>query len=672
MADYFPLLSRTIASLGNSTPEQRQIVYERARSVVADQLSAIEPPMDNDSIKRELSLFEASVMRLEHEMQSLEAIKPKKLTGETETRKNISARLSALLAKAAASRATTTQELLRRDIEPADRAEGSTEALSGLSTPSYATPLVTVERVPEPVSRAETRFQAPMAPQVVERNKSLPSTVDDFQLETALPQSVQPEAQLAVTSLDAPEPSTGLEDKASVSPTPETEQSTVLADTDSLLAVADAPFEGKSEDKAPDGGPDHLPLAQPASQTSHGSLSRFMVKTQDFWQKKPSSTDGLDHVALPGGLAGPQEIQQPDLLAQDSAPSPSRTVEEMPKAVLPSIAGEGEFAGPMLPMAEASETQDADAIGGPTLASTDIVFSDDVVSTGHDAQGELPLVSTPKPAPASEIELLDDGRPRLAQRRKRDRGLFRGLVMGLAFVSVIGAVAGTAWVLRDRPADFEQGSTAARGDLSRKITDRLPSDPVVASSQPGEPVVAGGAGVALSGQRVMLFEEAVEGQPAPAPVVGRVTWALETIRDQTGAGDVAIKADIKALTGSLSAVVMVIKRAQNLGYLIELTFVTPDSSPNGRVRDIDTPEMLADEGSRRTSLKGLSIPVTDNAFLVGLNNLPDQIEHNRDLLGSRNWIVIPMRFANGRRAELLVEKGLAGDRVLLDAFQAWK
>jgi hypothetical protein len=76
LADYFPLLSRTIASLGNSTPEQRQIVYERARSVVADQLSAIEPPMDSEAIKRELSLFEASVMRLEHEMQSLEAIKP--------------------------------------------------------------------------------------------------------------------------------------------------------------------------------------------------------------------------------------------------------------------------------------------------------------------------------------------------------------------------------------------------------------------------------------------------------------------------------------------------------------------------------------------------------------------------------------------------------------------
>ena len=50
MADYFPLLSRTIASLGNSTAEQRQVVYQRARVVVETQLSAIDPPMDPDAI----------------------------------------------------------------------------------------------------------------------------------------------------------------------------------------------------------------------------------------------------------------------------------------------------------------------------------------------------------------------------------------------------------------------------------------------------------------------------------------------------------------------------------------------------------------------------------------------------------------------------------------------
>jgi PleD family two-component response regulator len=68
--------------------------------------------------------------------------------------------------------------------------------------------------------------------------------------------------------------------------------------------------------------------------------------------------------------------------------------------------------------------------------------------------------------------------------------------------------------------------------------------------------------------------------------------------------------------------------------------------------------------------------VKAEAFALGANdylvNLPDRIEQNRELLRNRNWIVIPMRFANGRRAVMMVEKGLVGDRVLLDAFQAWK
>ena len=199
MADYFPLLSRTIASLGNSTPEQRQIVYERARSVVADQLSAIEPPMDSEAIKRELSLFEASVMRLEHEMQSLEAIKPVPLPGETETRKHISARLSALLAKAAAARAATTQDLLKRDIETADPVEGDAAPLSAQSPQAHITPRVTVDTVPEPVSRVVARSTAPMVPQVVERKQAMPSVADAPIFETPLND----------TLWDGPEPSSG-------------------------------------------------------------------------------------------------------------------------------------------------------------------------------------------------------------------------------------------------------------------------------------------------------------------------------------------------------------------------------------------------------------------------------------------------------------------------------
>jgi len=694
MADYFPLLSRTIASLGNSTPEQRQIVYDRARSVVSDQLTAIEPPMDSDAIKRELSLFEAAVMRLEHDMQLLEAIKPQKLPAETETRKHISARLSALLAKAAAERAATTQNLLRREIEPADPSAVDGDASPGSGQHSHVTPRVTVERVPEPVIRATPRSSEPMAPQVVERKLAMPSIADapkpdapkpDAPIpDSPFPDSPPPVLPEPVITSDppgaVPDPVSGADQGASAQEDNVQETPGPDLDPSALLDGAAGPLEAEADQQLADKADGAVPvsvtgdLAVPPStvQSAGDSLSRLLNKAKDFLQKKSPQPDLATPAAAPEVPVDRPEDEQPSLFADSTALMPNPAVDVATQPALSSDAGEDHFVGPLLPADEVHELQEGVNTAAPEVVASDIVFSDDAAPAADDAQGELPLLVPPKPVPASEIELLDDGRPRLAQRRKRDRSLFRGLVMGLAFVSVIAAVAGAAWVLRDRPADFEQGATPTRGDLSRKISDRLPSEAVVASSQPGGPVAAGGAAVIVAGQRVMLFEESVEGQPAQAPIAGRVTWALETIRDQTGAGDVAIKADIKGLTGSLSASTMVIKRNRETGYMIELTFMTPDDGPNGRVRDIGIPEMRAEEGMRGTSLMGLPIPVTDNAFLVGLNNLPDKIEQNRDLLRTRNWIVIPMRFASGRRAWMMVEKGLVGDRVLLDAFQVWK
>ena len=45
MADFYPLLSRAIASLPDNTPEARQSLYERARSVLLSQLRSLDPPL---------------------------------------------------------------------------------------------------------------------------------------------------------------------------------------------------------------------------------------------------------------------------------------------------------------------------------------------------------------------------------------------------------------------------------------------------------------------------------------------------------------------------------------------------------------------------------------------------------------------------------------------------
>lgn len=708
MADYFPLLSRTIASLGNSTAEQRQIVYERARSVVADQLSAIEPPMDSDAISRELKLFEACVMRLEHDMTALESIKPVELPSEQETRKHISARLSDLLAKAAAARAEAKQALLKSEISPSSDGEGAEKpAALKSSRPS-------VDRVPEPAKPTPSRSATPQVterkPLVVPPAEPVDQPVDETLGETAsvgLPDNgSKAEQDIKTTDTEilppAPEGTADMTSEGTAAEAPSEASSEAVSEAElsssasvllepasleqevegRLSMLADAEMAAKAEADLPS------PPQEPASsdpetiKNTDPEMGRpsaiplpksWLQKVQTVWSKRaipasaePGTSADADRVdAATADQAGTRDAQ-----SEARLPSSEEAAQQSSALFV-----DEHFVGPVRPPITTNEGEEA-AQDHPQADS--IVFSDDAAQA--DTTLETPSDDTAstglKPPVASEIELLDDGRPRLAQRRKRDRSLFRGVVMGVAFLSLIAAVAGTAWVLRDRPADFEQGSPATRSDLSRKITDRLPSDAVAAPAAGRDASGATADAAVAAGQRVIFFEEAVEGQPETAPVLGRVNWALETIRDQTGAGDVAVKAEIKGLNGSLTSATVVIKRNRDIGFpashLIELAFVTPEQGGSGRVRDIGPPEMRAEEGLRGATLSGVPVPVTENVFLVGLTNLPDKIEQNRDLLRSRNWMMIPMRFASGRRAVLLLEKGLVGDRVLLDAFQAWK
>ena len=43
-----------------------------------------------------------------------------------------------------------------------------------------------------------------------------------------------------------------------------------------------------------------------------------------------------------------------------------------------------------------------------------------------------------------------------------------------------------------------------------------------------------------------------------------------------------------------------------------------------------------------------------------------------DLLRTRNWIDLPIRFASGQRAILSFEKGISGEQVVNDAFNQWR
>lgn len=68
MAEYYPLLSRAISSLPNSTPESRKLVYERARKALIGQLRTHQPPVADVDIDRESSALDRAIEQLETEL----------------------------------------------------------------------------------------------------------------------------------------------------------------------------------------------------------------------------------------------------------------------------------------------------------------------------------------------------------------------------------------------------------------------------------------------------------------------------------------------------------------------------------------------------------------------------------------------------------------------------
>ena len=105
-------------------------------------------------------------------------------------------------------------------------------------------------------------------------------------------------------------------------------------------------------------------------------------------------------------------------------------------------------------------------------------------------------------------------------------------------------------------------------------------------------------------------------------------------------------------------------------HIIELNFTSPDD-PGRVVRDVGLLQFKGEEAVRGTPLAGLPVPVKDNVFLIGLSNLPGDMERNQDLILRRNWVDLPVRFASGQRAILSFEKGTSGRQALATAHAQW-
>src|SRR5919112_654780 len=82
MAEYYPLISRAVGGLADSTGEKRHALYERARAALTEQLRRSDPPLSDEELKREQDALEEAIRRVERESAAAE---DKALVGEEPT-----------------------------------------------------------------------------------------------------------------------------------------------------------------------------------------------------------------------------------------------------------------------------------------------------------------------------------------------------------------------------------------------------------------------------------------------------------------------------------------------------------------------------------------------------------------------------------------------------------
>ncbi len=289
--------------------------------------------------------------------------------------------------------------------------------------------------------------------------------------------------------------------------------------------------------------------------------------------------------------------------------------------------------------------------------------------------------------------------------KRANRRWLRAAVIGLAIAVVVGLTATAAIMLKHQPADFQPQPpvAAAPTEAERKAQDRLPGEapppssataaapapaapgrppqpaaPSATAAMPSAPPPTAAPGEATVGimQRVLLVEEPEQGSREFKQTAGRVRWRIDSL--SAGAGqplDTVVRADVEVPEAALK-VELLLRRNRDAAlpasHTLELNFSSAANAPNGPVRDVGVPEMRQDEVMRGTPLVGIAVPVTDKMFLTGLSNLPGDVQRNLELLRMRNWFMVPVRFTNGRRAVILIEKGPTGTRTIADAIESWR
>jgi hypothetical protein len=176
-------------------------------------------------------------------------------------------------------------------------------------------------------------------------------------------------------------------------------------------------------------------------------------------------------------------------------------------------------------------------------------------------------------------------------------------------------------------------------------------------------------------ETMVLYEERL-GQTGPTAVQGNVAWRL--VSETPGAdqpAEAAIQADISVPEREFSATMMIKRNADSslpASHIVEIIFDLPADFDGGGIEAIQRIAFKQTEEDRGNELIAVPAKITDEFFMVALNDYAEAVATNTELMRSRSWIDIPVIYDNGRRALITLDKGSAGAEVFTRALADWQ
>ncbi|MBU3890724.1 hypothetical protein [Methylosinus sp. KRF6] len=251
----------------------------------------------------------------------------------------------------------------------------------------------------------------------------------------------------------------------------------------------------------------------------------------------------------------------------------------------------------------------------------------------------------------------------------------RVIVIGGVLAAVVALVAVLALQFRERPEDLaklQPEPSAVETAEGGKLADRIGGDSEPPPSR--APAEQKSQAVAVA-QKAELWVAAPEEAAKVKTYPGTVIWRLESMPAGPGQPvSPAVRAEIDFPTAKLKTTIVIQKNLDptlSASHTVNVNFsLAPGNEFNG-IKAIGPIQMRRPEAQSGEQVAGVPVPITENAFLIGLLR-GNREARNIVLLRAPMVLDLPMQLEDGRAATISLEKGPGGERVFADALDAWR